>query len=353
MSNQTVGQDVPTNFSPPKATLRPNGCALPRSANHRATAATRGDANAERRKHSIDADKADRSNRGCSAEVVLIPKPLRCEWMDVMAHDARISMCAYRVAGLIGSHFNRYSGETFLRQDTVADALKVSVRQVRRAIGELEACGYLIVRRRELGVRKTDKRRACGGKGVANVYLPAFERSQVAATNAGRRLADRVDEAWQRIHDRAAERRAKEDTGVLHSEGKGGHGSPPLEPGGAGQRRTNPVAKEDVGVLPTLGNPTDYYPSRERVGARVNAPAHPLGAAADTLRKKLGRGFETWFGKVTVIGLDRGVLTLGAPSAFVRDYLRGKHEFDVLTAWNEAHGRRQFAQRVDFEEVRK
>jgi hypothetical protein len=70
---------------------------------------------------------------------------------------------------------------------------------------------------------------------------------------------------------------------------------------------------------------------------------------ADGLRKKLGLAFENWFRQVTVIRLEDGVLTLGAPTPFVRDYLRAHHEFNALTAWNEAHGRAQLAQRVDFE----
>jgi hypothetical protein len=83
----------------------------------------------------------------------------------------------------------------------------------------------------------------------------------------------------------------------------------------------------------------------------VNALAHPLGPGAEGLRKKLGAAFETWFGKVTVIGLEGGVLTLGAPSPFVRDYLQGRHEFDARDAWNETHRRGELAQRVDFKVI--
>jgi biotin operon repressor len=286
--------------------------------------------NTEQRNRPAASDEPPGRTR--SAEIILIPKQLRAEWMDVMAADRELSPIAYKVAGAIGSHFNRHTGDTFVSQETLAEFLGFGLRTVQKAVGELEARGYLIIKRRELG-RRSDGRRVCGGRGVANVYLPAFERSQVAVTERGRRFAERIDEAWQRTHERASIRKRKDAPACVLSEG---------------ERTQKPAGKDAPACVPTLGNPTDYNPTRGRASARDDALSHPLGAAAEGLRKKLGAGFETWFGKVTVLGLEAGTLRLGAPSGFVRDYLQGRHEFDALQAWNEAHGRGELATRVDF-----
>jgi hypothetical protein len=352
VSNQTVSRDFPTDVGPPTASLGPNGHAWPQTAIHRTTAVTRGESNAERRKHSIDVDKVSPPSGGRSAEVILIPKPLRAEWMDVMAADPELTPAAYKTAGAIGSHFNRHSGNTFVSQETLADFLQVSLRTVQTAIAELEARGYLIVKRRDLGLRR-DGRRAFGGRGVANVYLPAFERSQVAATERGRRLAERIDQAWQTALDRAAQRtqraasfgRGKDAADCVLSENKARSELRPL----GGERTQNPAGKDAADCVPTLKEPSVLNPTRGRAGARGVALAHPLGAAAENLRKELRGGFDIWFGKVTVIGLEDGVLTCGAPNAFTRDYLQRRYELETLRAWNNAHGRSQLAQRVDFE----
>lgn len=133
---------------------------------------------------------------GALADLILIPKQLRMEWTDLLAHDRELSNSGFRVACVIGSHFNRRTGDTYVKQETIAEKLGMSERTVWTAIMELERLGYLIIARRELGVRATDGRRVCGGRGVANTYLPAFERSQVTATFSGQKLAARCDHLW-------------------------------------------------------------------------------------------------------------------------------------------------------------
>lgn len=128
-----------------------------------------------------------------TADIILITKKLRVEWMDTMALDRDLPPMAFRVAGIIGYHFNKNSGETFLRQDTIARLAGKSERTVWTAIQQLEARGYLLIDRRDLGFRAKDGRRVCGGRGVANTYQPAFERSQLTATSSGTKLAERCD----------------------------------------------------------------------------------------------------------------------------------------------------------------
>src|SRR5205085_11924121 len=96
------------------------------------------------------------------------------------------------------------SGDTFISQKTIARVLGVSERSVWTALKELEERGYLLVERREFGTvirtAKSGKQiavRTAGGRGVANIYKPAFERSQLAATNPSRKLAAHCDVIWK------------------------------------------------------------------------------------------------------------------------------------------------------------
>ncbi|WP_119304182.1 helix-turn-helix domain-containing protein [Dongia deserti] len=294
-------------------------------------------------------------------ELILIPKQLRMEWTDAMALDPDLSDKALRVGCIIGSHFNRHRGDTFMRQESIAAAMRAGLRTVRRAIAELEARGYLIVQRRDLGQR-ADGRRVYGGKGVANVYLPAFERCQVAATNAGRRLADRIDEAWKSVHEHARIRRGKdapacvlsgsegrtgvrplpppmEATGGLHKPPNGGHGWPPL----GEDRRPNPAAMEATGGLPTLTDTSYLNPARERAreGAADAAPGqgNHLGHAGALLAEMLGRknehAFATWFRDVKFERVDEETLTLSA-TAFVRERIIRDYAESVIACWRRA-----------------
>lgn len=136
---------------------------------------------------------------------VLISKQLRTEWMDVMALDSSLSHVAFRCACVLGSHFNRHSGQAFLTLETLARTLQACERTAWTASKELERRGYIIIKRREFGIgtRKTASGaqvefRAAGGKGVANIYLPAYARAPVATSNASKNFAARCDLLWER-----------------------------------------------------------------------------------------------------------------------------------------------------------
>ena len=80
-----------------------------------------------------------------SAEVVLIPKKLRTEWMDVLALDTELTHTAFRVACVIGQHFNNYRGSTYIKQSTVARVMGISERSVWDAVQLLEQRGYILI----------------------------------------------------------------------------------------------------------------------------------------------------------------------------------------------------------------
>jgi biotin operon repressor len=229
-----------------------------------------------------------------SVDVILIPKQLRLEWTDVLALDAELSHVAFRVACVIGSHFNRHRGDTYISQKTIARIMGVSERTVWTATEELERRGYLIIRRRELGVRATDGRRVCGGKGVANTYLPAFKRSQVSTIKPGLKLAARCDLLWE-------------------------------------QRSKSSARKVAADCDPTLASPSEKNPSHARAPAVL---AHALGEAGDLLRSRLGADlFASWFGQVKVEHITDGTLTLSAPTKFMRNWITTNYLHDVLACW--------------------
>jgi biotin operon repressor len=242
------------------------------------------------------------SNRGHPQEkpgaVILIPKHLRLDWMDVLALDPALPPTPFKVAGIIGYHFNHGQGGTFIKQETIARIAGLSDRTVWAAIIELERRGYLIVKRRDLGTTVRHGRnldipvRNAGGKGVANTYLPAFQRSQVTATNTGRKLAEYCELTWE-------------------------------------QRSQNRVAKVAADCEPTLkANPL-------RASARV---VHQLGEAGDLLCQRIGdEQFGHWFLDVWLEAVSRDTVRLSAPSAFVRNWLLQHHLQAIVDCWQRKH----------------
>ena len=312
--------------------------------------------NTERR-YRMDGDRAEAgSGRKASAQVILIPAQLRMQWTDLLALDRRLSDLAQRVACVIGFHLNRHRGDTYVTQDTIAALMGRTVRSVQRAIGELERAGYLLIERRELGLRKSDGRRVAGGKGVANTYAPAVDGQQVAITAAGLNLAERCADMAGRPSSAGAQRTTpvssseapKDDTGDVLSAGIGRQESRPPEP----QRTTLAAAKDDTGVVPTLVTiPSGSNPACAReapamaAGAAAAPPTPPrqrqranhLGHAGAVLEDLLGKvDFRNWFGEVRVVGIEGETLTLSVPGNFQRDWIRDKFERSVIEAWRRA-----------------
>jgi len=236
-----------------------------------------------------------------SGQVIVIPKQLRAEWMDVMALDSSLSHVAFRAAGIIGSHFNRHTGKTFLTLETLARVMGVkSERTAWSAVNELDRAGYLLVKRREFGTltrRKKDgtdvEVRVAGGKGVANTYLPAFERSQVAATFTGSKLAIRCDLLWEQRSQKAASKVATDCDPTLTSSSK--------------------------------KNPTP--PNGPRA-------ADALGPVGVVLRRHLGPAvYDSWFSRVTIGSETPEVITLVASTRHAAARIRDDYEPKLLAAW--------------------
>lgn len=263
-----------------------------------------------------------------SAEVILIPKQLRMEWTDVIMLDPALPPLAKVVAGVIGAHLNRHRGDTYLRQDTIADQLGLSLRAVQGAIGKLEVAGYLVIDRRELGQRG-DGRRVCGGRGVANTYAPALDGTQVSATQGGRRLAERVEQLMaERTQRRASIRAAKDAPACVHSER---------------ERTRGEAAKDAPACVPTLTDPSDQNPARARRRGGQVAPPHALGAFGDAALARLGSAeFRFWVAPLSLGRVEPGPsphfgggeLILIAPTRFIADHAASRCADGLREAWN-------------------
>jgi hypothetical protein len=230
---------------------------------------------------------------GSLAEVILIPKPLRMEWTDCLMLDEMLSHVGVRVGGIIGAHLNRRTAESFIAQATIAGVLGVSERTVWGAIAELERSGYLIVMRRAPGA---DARRASGGRGVAHIYLPALDKSQISATYRTEKLANRCELFW-------------------------------------GNNPQNRVRKPATGCDPTLN-----LPSVGNNPARVHArEGNHLGVEGQQLRVLIGNSFSQYFGDVQVVSIEGSTLKLSAPTRFIRAWIRDHYCEAIVSAWRSLH----------------
>lgn len=240
----------------------------------------------------LDRGRSDRQG----SEAILIPKKLRMEWTDAMALDKGLSHRAFRAGCIIGSHFNRRTGETYVTQATIARLMGCSNRTVWTALQELETKGYLIIERRDLGVRASDGRRVCGGKGVANVYRPAFERSQLVATSSGEKLAARCDLYWK-------------------------------------QRSQNSSTKVAASCDPTHDPPSEGTLSWDI--SRLPKVSHELATeVADELRTRLGNDvFASWFSQLQLSAIEGDTVQVMSPTAFVRKWINQNYRDDLLAAW--------------------
>jgi helix-turn-helix protein/DnaA-like protein len=89
-----------------------------------------------------------------------------------MAKNTELSHSAFRVACIIGAHFNHNTGSTFISLPKIARMAGICRNTARKLICELEQRGYLIVER---PVRNgEDGQSFYGGRGATNVYRPSF-----------------------------------------------------------------------------------------------------------------------------------------------------------------------------------
>jgi DNA-binding transcriptional regulator YhcF (GntR family) len=243
------------------------------------------------------------ASREKATVAVLLPKPLRAEWVDAMALDPDLSNNAFRVACVIGSYFNKFRADAYPSMGIIAEKMNATTRTVWNGITELEARGYLIVKRRHLGtyIRKEKtggetEVRLAGGKGVSNTYYPAFQRSQISSTNTKSKLEEICDLYWS-------------------------------------QRSKKSASKAETDFDPTLASSSSKKKNPTR--PREALPSHALGSAGDRLRDLIGPDeFAAWFGsdKVRVESETGDTVTLSAPNVFVRTQILERYKLKLERA---------------------
>jgi biotin operon repressor len=265
------------------------------------------------------------SRRRQEGAVTLLPNRLRALWTDALALDRDLPDWAVRVGMVIGGCFNRETGEWHLTREWIAAALGCNVTKVWRAVTLLEERGYLIVKRRELGQRKSDGRRVAGGKGMASTYAPGLDGRQVTAMTHHEVLPGRVKQLKENIRPNG--KGPKQCKNALL-------GDPPDE----GQSSASVTPKECTDALPTLKEPSVPNPMSSS-GADVHHEA-PGASTPETswlrishrLEARLGKqDMEIWFRGVSIIAISDVSIRLRAPSLFVRDWIIN-HWRDALLA---------------------
>jgi hypothetical protein len=145
--------------------------------------------------------------------------------------------------------------------------------------------------------------RVAGGKGVANTYLPACNKSQVVATDRSLKLAERCELVWK-------QRSQKKGTKVASS----------CEP-----TLTSPSEKNPAPLAPT-------------------SPAAHLGRLGEVIRltvKGDDAYVRSWFSKAVIVEETSSKIVIGLPSKFTCSRIIGDlgHQFAL---WCQALGKEEF-----------
>ncbi|MGO3931786.1 DnaA N-terminal domain-containing protein [Rhodopseudomonas pseudopalustris] len=72
------------------------------------------------------------------------------------------------------------------------------------------------------------------------------------------------------------------------------------------------------------------------IPSRARGPSSPdgLGLAGALLRQRLGDDvFRSWFGKVSLVSVVDGIVTLSAPTSFIRDRIISDHDQLLQSVW--------------------
>lgn len=237
----------------------------------------------------------------------VIPKHRRMEWTDAMAKDAELSPTAFRVACIIGAHFNHNTGSTFVSLPTIARVAAICRNTARKLVCELEQRGYLIVERHQIG-KGEDGQNFYGGRGATNVYRPSFPQS---SGNVGRSERERHEQE-----------RGQSD--APFRSGKGDNALTPF-PTERGQIETQKgaSARDPVPLLtqePHAGGEDDWAEVRRR------------------LREMIGQTeFRCWFRDVWLDHQGTRIITLATTSKFTNREVEARYGTALLRCWQSLH----------------
>jgi hypothetical protein len=271
-----------------------------------------------------------------------LPSWLILKWVFVMNRDPDLLPSAFKVGVCIASHFNSYSGETFLAQETIAGEVKVSVRTIVRACKDLKSRGHLIVNRPKWHPNS---------ESVSNTYQPAFNHVRVEMVNGEQRPWGNDDRSSTKSENDETGGRPKheprspaKETGCDSRPGVKSEFDlrPPSDPTTSsheghplpseGQRdRSDPREKPDMVGASTNPDPSDQYSSH--VGARVNVHEDLLSKITSELNREVGESaFRSWFSTTgfDIVSSNESTITFALATPFLKDWVAGHYDIPVL-----------------------
>ena len=220
-------------------------------------------------------------------DMIALPKSLRLDWIDILAHDHSLPDGAFRAAVVISTHFNNRTGTTFLSYETIATEMNKESRTIQDAVKALRRTGYMLVGQRHLGYRKSDGRRISGGRGNANTYTPSIKTVRLFETPRGRKLAENYD-----LHRRSRSKIRDQ--------------------------------KVEENFLPTLPSPSekDSQPCLTEMAFR---------SFARHLESLLGPAvFKSWFHTLVLESINGEKATLSVEGRFVKSRVQSDYTDDII-----------------------
>lgn len=220
---------------------------------------------------------------------------------DQVRHDGRLSASTRLIGAEICSLTNVKTGYSWASVEFLAEKLTVTDRTIKRAIVALREAGYITIEK----------------VGRNNRYRPVFEALE-KGTNCP--LSE-----------------TEQGTFCPPSEPERGHPRPEqgtILPENRGQK-SPPISLEiSLGISARAEAGAGGAP-----GGAARAGNFDLGLPGVLLRKRLGDGkFASWLGKIGVVSLADGELTLSAPSRFIADYIKTNFTELIIDCWRLERG---------------
>lgn len=219
---------------------------------------------------------------------------------DRIRHDARLSASTRAIGAEICSLMNFKTGYCWAAEDYFEEKLGMGLRTVKRGIAALRETGHIVV---EKVGRKNRYRAPTDASGQVPIWPLSDQRQGPKRPASG-------EERGQKIPDR-------------------GQKGPPI---GA---KKDPLSSLEIslGILA----PADAGASGAPDGAA--GPEFDLGVPGVLLRQRLGDDvFRSWLGKVAVVSIADGELTLSAPTRFLASYIKTNYEAQILECWRLERG---------------
>lgn len=220
---------------------------------------------------------------------------------DRIRHDGRLSASIRIIGAEICSLTNFRTGYAWAPEKYLAEKLAVTDRTIKRAIVALKAAGWISVER----------------VGRSNRYRPVFAALE-QGTNCP--LSETGKGTNCPLSDENGGQKAP-GKGTISTENRGQKGPPislEISLGISARAETGAGGAAPVGAA---------------------GPAYDLGLPGVLLRKRLGDDvFKSWLGKIAVVSIEDGELTLSAPSKFVAGHLKTHFAEQIVECWRLERG---------------